>query len=1002
MSALSVVLGTEAARDQIANALYIVSTSYNYPATRKLSSGTAAASIAWTVEYAAELYKTVMEAVVVSSSELAANTAALQAELAEQLILVAGLSSDAASSLEIIGFEAVSTLLITKTETSTATTSSLSSTTKLTATSETTATTTSMFVAESFQALGRPTECSFNGDRTIFRAVLGASATVLLGDRVSTRPLTRLGKGAAVSEGFTALVSSAEAAVSVQAALSPLPRAAQPCSGLVFSGTASGTAGRAPGVAWHFGPRTPQEMVPPLLAALRAANASQSLLVRFGAVDFYAAAQAAMQAAGGASSSPLFLELVVEATSWLGSTSSASAAVELLWEAEPLPTLTPDVPTALALGTEAELTLSVSTGFVSPSVCTGVASARPPPVVLSWEICGFRGNLSWIPLGDASGPSDLARSPNVVSFAPFTFASEANYSVRVTAAFEDTPSTVALPEVVFQLRTRPPPPPVAVVSGPTTATSSCAFTLSGSGSYDLGAEPLTSCVYDYSGLGYADCDAAIAELAADGFGVTCAYLQETYHWFCTGCDCAGETTDYQTPVLTYTWSCMAVSDGDGSTDCDAVANLDAANGAALTNGTGASGELLRIEGGVLPPGTYEFSLTVGRATGISGTTVHTVVVGQAGPPPVEITTPWADMDRVSVQVGDFSSATATLQASPGCPVAASWLFAWALASPAWNSSVVATPGPNASNTGGAAREWAVELLLDTQVQEVASTVPATSFDLLATTTADGIRGQLTAGRQYALVLLVLPQALAPGEAPDLSGLGTVSACEARGMFATFSGSFVADGTPAPGIVSASPSSGFSVVTSFAISTLAWTDEEPSSLEYAMYRFPQSELTEAWAMPLIEWDDPLSPAYWSKLGGALLRDFDASPTLTDIILPTGTFFFLVRARDSMGAIGTASLPGVEVAVSEEALTLGDVSSAFDAARASNSPGAVLNTLSAVTAAVASGEDEALRRAAVQESLNALTFVVGIFQPDSSSPCPSSARPSAPWYPLAAAP
>lgn len=1020
LAALPGVLGGEAMQYQIADALYALSTNYTYSVTRRLSNdsnasngsnGTTAvatASIIWTVEYGMELYRTVMEAAVITSAELAANSTAFLVELSDQLMTVANLSSDAVGSLEVVYFGTVSSILITKTETSTGTTSSFSSTTSktatsITATSATTTTTTvdplqlleaeltwayttfvmrfnagvvfpnptssdctSMFAPLSWVALGRPTDCSFNGDRTIFRAVLGASATVLLGDPVSTLPLTRLGNGAVISEGFTATLNSSEAPISVVASLSSMPQAAQPCNSLTFSGTASGAAGRAFAIAWHFGPRTPAEMVQPLAAALQAANDSQSPLVRFDAADFYTAAQAAMNASSYISGTTLFLELVMEATSWLGSTSSASATVEILQETEPLPTLTANVPRVLTPDFEKDLTISVTTGFVSPSVCTKAAYIRTKPVVLNWEVYGFGGNFAWAPLGGAAGPTDQARSPNVVSFAPFTFDAETDYALRVTAAFQDTTPTALLPEVVFNLSFNPAPPPVAVIAGPTTATSSCAFSLSGAGSYDMGARDLEACVYDYSSLGYADCDAAIASFAAAGQVITCQYLESQVLWFCNGCECAGEEEGlYQTPMVTYAWSCVAVPDGVHSPVCPP-----------LTSAMGASAERLTIDGGLLPPGTYEFHLVVGRSTAVdvSGTAVHTLVVGLYGPPPVEIAVPWSAMDQVSMQVGGFSSTTATLHGGAACPVSTSWFFAWALVSPSEAITVV-TPGLNGSNgTSETLQEWSVEMLLDTQVQEA-------DLGALATTTAGGIRDQLTAGQTYSLVLLILPQDSPPPE-PVLQGLSTVSAYEALGVSAVFSAAFVADGTPTPGVVAVSPPSGFAVVTSFAISTVAWTDEEPSSLEYAIYRFPQSGPTESWVPPAIDFEDPQSKTYWSKLGGTLMQNFESSAVLTDIVLPTGTFFFLVRARDSLGAVGTATMPGVEVTVSEQELSPSDLSSAFDSAMTSGDPGAILGTLGAVTSATAAGGNETLKQLAVQESLNALTSVVGIFQPDSA--------------------
>jgi hypothetical protein len=309
-------------------------------------------------------------------------------------------------------------------------------------------------------------------------------------------------------------------------------------------------------------------------------------------------------------------------------------------------------------------------------------------------------------------------------------------------------------------------------------------------------------------------------------------------------------------------------------------------------------------------------------------------------------------------------------------VSLSWFFAWALVSPGETTTVV-TQGLNGSNdTVEALQEWAVEMLLDTQVEAV-------DTDVLATTSADGIRDQLTAGQTYSLVLLILPLEDG-GQVPDLvlEGPSTISAYEALGVFDVFSATFVADGTPTPGVMTVSPQSGFSVVTSFSISTAAWTDEDAESLEYAIYRFPQSEPTETWVLPDIEFDDPLSSSYWSKLGGSLVQDFDSSSVLSDMILPTGTFFFLVRAKDILGAVGTVAVSGVEVTVSEQALTPTDLSAAFDSALTSGDAGTLLNTLGAVTSATAAGDNETLQQLAVQQSLNALTVVAGIFQPDSA--------------------
>jgi hypothetical protein len=170
-------------------------------------------------------------------------------------------------------------------------------------------------------------------------------------------------------------------------------------------------------------------------------------------------------------------------------------------------------------------------------------------------------------------------------------------------------------------------PPTAVIAGPQLVSRSCDFTLDASKSFDAGSNT-SQLVFDWScKLEY-----------PTGIPDACAFLSN-------------------------------FADGNSSRE----------------DGWGVSGRLFHVASGQLTAGLYLFSVSVSRFHGASdddtGTATFYLQVDEGDVPPIQVKSPWEDMERVSVssEMG-APLVSAVVRGSPrlGCSVPEEWAWQWVL------------------------------------------------------------------------------------------------------------------------------------------------------------------------------------------------------------------------------------------------------------------------------------------------------------------------------------
>ena len=493
-------------------------------------------SAAWSVSYKVDLQAEEVLAGMTALEALGSDSDAFGSTLAAKLVEAGVSSSAVSSSFAVSGISSVSMATLTTTTATTTTTTrttttvpgilnapelgsaqltrsfttmvlSFSGPARLLGVDARQALCGRIFADDVLERLGWPTSCSFTASRAQLHVILGSTAVVQLSDAIATKAGVLAAYDASglaatpAAPAMQALLSSAEELVQVTASVSASPPSTQACSDVTFSSANSaGAAGRPLQTTWSFGAATPGEMRGPLQALLDKASADSASSLHIGAAAFSAAVEAVRTALGPASyaTTPVHLELRVQATNWLGTVSAAAASVEVIKEEEPLPQVSPLSPTGLSMNASETVSLQIGTKVVSTSQCAAAAAgdvANTVVVVWSWR---YEENWAdpWVPLV-GSQFVDASPQPNVARFRPFTFQPGSVVLMRATAAFPHT-TTAELPQVVFTLTVRPRAPPVAVVAGPQEVAGACAFALDASGSRDPSLPAGTAPDFDFA------------------------------------------------------------------------------------------------------------------------------------------------------------------------------------------------------------------------------------------------------------------------------------------------------------------------------------------------------------------------------------------------------------------------------------------------------------------------------------------------------------------------
>jgi len=375
---------------------------------------------------------------------------------------------------------------------------------------------------------------------------------------------------------------------------------------------------------------------------------------------------------------------------------------------------------------------------------------------------------------------------------------------------------------------------------------------------------------------------------------------------------------------------------------------------------GNSSERLVIGSNEAVLGSYQFRVTVTKQYGgavahlpsISAHTEVTVSVEESGPLPVEIISPWTS-GRISQQATSLDSPLVARvgTANEGCQVPDSAVFAWVVAAEA-DDRIVAS--------------------VDAQVSRSSS-----GFVRVTTTSFPGLS---PSSYIYAILRANTAETLAAGTASQ-----TLQDAAALGISITKSMPFTVDAVPSPGQIEIAPVQGKALKTSFTFSTNGWSDEDATSLQYAFFVFPiadsynitlgddgQLQSTPEFQIPKIDFDDPASTLFWSKMKGLMLRTF-GTVSNSESRLSNKAFYTVVRARDTLGGVASVATLGplVEMAnVSAE-----DLTNSLAESQNSGDPSRILASVQVVMSLSSGGTDtDGSVAVAALDALSSLTAIV----------------------------
>jgi len=773
-----------------------------------------------------------------------------------------------------------------------------------------------IFDATTIAKLGTQPACAFSWDRKSLQVTLGISASLKLGSLVVTRldALVPWGNVAFMSPvpAFTGTVFSAEAPLSSKAVLVASPPSAQACTPLLFSTSqSSGSVGRSLAI----------------LGWSFGAQTSQPM------VDVLRPALSAASASGSA-------QLRISAGNFSAAVAAVKASLVQNYPSTPV-VLEIKVQVANWLGS-----LSNASAFVlldkgeepmpllTPLTSTTLQVRNKDSVTLAvgtgsadTEACG----------GQSTAPEVIVLLWEFRSYGQGNLWSRVENSAwlkdldRVSgvvkfAAFSFEPSTR------YEFR--------ATASYPSSSTSAALPSLL----FDVTIGPRAPPVAMITG------PAQTSDTC--GFTVSAASSKDLS---------IGST---QVADFRYSWSCQPTN--ASMRGCGSLPNF-ASSSFNLTNGSGATGAEFIVPGAILAEGSYNFTVFVWRRNGsAAGPGVASFIVSlQAGaPPPITVIVPWSNGSYVSTQTGgNLGAAKAVVQAGSGCAVRSTWAWHWALVEAEPPSRILAL-----LETTSSVNYATSQLILSTLDFKGQDMVPGSMYF-------------------YALLLSTSGTKVKAGSPSDLN------AATSSGMQVSGSVPFIADGPPSLGMVSSSPLVGEAVVTAFSISTSAWNDEQPDDLSYAFYQFPVSSgialaadgaggilAKPAFSTPFIDWDNGASPSHWTRIGGRELRPWGSSSDLSDsmgtgISMPLGSYFLVCRARDVLGAAGSAMLLGPLVSQPAGGLSKEAATRALSATFASGDANSIMNAVSSVNSVAVSG-DSADADAVTDAALSALQMAQSV--------------------------
>lgn len=315
---------------------------------------------------------------------------------------------------------------------------------------------------------------------------------------------------------------------------------------------------------------------------------------------------------------------------------------------------------------------------------------------------------------------------------------------------------------------------------------------------------------------------------------------------------------------------------------------------------------LDVAAGTFPLGRYVVKLQLWRRAETindSGEAQFQLFVGAQAMPVVSIESSWLPGDRVSTEADSMNITAHIGLSSPDCLVEnlSAWSWRW--------------------------------LLLEDRSQDVVADFGAMSDgQTLVMSTSSFHDFAMNSGEQYSYGVAGIPASFTSYGFAELFGLGLTLSKSNR---------FTADAPPGGGTVEARPCRVTSIASPVTYRTFGWQDEDPEGLEYAFFRFSAAMLAsetsaegaamdrceDRLAVPEIQWEDVTSPNYFRALGGVMLRDWAKSPWL-ETLMPSGKFYILVRARDSVGGKADSAWM-IGVAVGSVAMDATEMTSLLDA-------------------------------------------------------------------------
>lgn len=346
-----------------------------------------------------------------------------------------------------------------------------------------------IFDAAMHEALGSPQTCVWSQDHRELDVPLSATATLLLGENVTTGVNTVVPAGNIAflpTPPLSSPIFTRQTFFNTTSGLVSSHESTRSCTALTFASVnLTGDAGRPYVVEWSFGPETPLPMRISLEGVLARASDQDSLVLSITAAEFNAGVDAVFQELGEVPR--VRLEIVAAVRNWLGveTTTYSNAFVRV----DQAPQVVLASPANATILNSDEVEFSLQTVLLEDATCSD-ADRYNRIIEVDWE---YKNDTTdtWIRLSDAGSLVDTVASPFVINFAPFSFEANSSHSFRATAYFAGAFSSLEENTRVetFTLDVLPRLTPIAVVQGPAETSASCAFFVTAEASQDPSLAP---------------------------------------------------------------------------------------------------------------------------------------------------------------------------------------------------------------------------------------------------------------------------------------------------------------------------------------------------------------------------------------------------------------------------------------------------------------------------------------------------------------------------------